>query len=126
MAGLRAQAQGLYVDEAAAELLIGHRVWLDRGDFVDGFVEVAPGLGETVMAVVDWQAAVEALEAGRLPCSDSEAGMLRVAASLAAGAPVDLGEALTGLDEFNLGLVAAAVTHAGGRRGGGAAGWGPA
>jgi hypothetical protein len=41
--------------------------------------------------------------------------VLRIAASLAAGAAVDLGDALTGLDEANLTLVAQAVLRAGGR-----------
>jgi len=69
-----------------------------------------------VMAVVDWEAAVAALEAGRLPCSGGEGRILRLAASIAAGVPVDLREALTGLDEANSGLVAVAVLHAAGHR----------
>jgi hypothetical protein len=101
---------------AALELLIGHRRWLRRADFIDGFVELGPGLvGETVIAVVDWAAAIEALEAGRLPCSSSEGAVLGIAASLADDIPVDLGAALSGLDATNLGLVAAAVMRAGGR-----------
>ena len=34
-AALRAHADGLYCAQAAAELLIGHRVWLGRAEFVD-------------------------------------------------------------------------------------------
>jgi hypothetical protein len=41
---------------------------------------------------------------------------LRIAAILAEGIPVDLGEAVTGLDEVTIGLVAAAVVRANGRR----------
>ena len=37
-------------------------------------------------------------------------------ACIAAGVPVDLREALTGLDEANSGLVAVAVLHASGHR----------
>ena len=37
------------------------------------------------MAVVDWEAAVAALEAGRLPCSGGEGRILRLAASIAGG-----------------------------------------
>jgi len=70
------------------------------------------------LAIVDWPAVVGALEAGRLPCSGSEGQVLRITASIAAGIPVALGEAVSGLDDRNLGLVAAAVLHAGGRRGG--------
>jgi hypothetical protein len=114
---LRAQAAGLLCAVAAVELLIGHVVWLRRNDFVDGFVRmVDPPRADVALAWVDWEAAVRALEAGRLPCSGSEAGLLRVAASIAEGISVDLGEVVTGLDERNLVLVAGAVLVAGGRR----------
>jgi hypothetical protein len=73
-------------------------------------VELGRGL-----ALVDWQAAVRALDAGRLACSGSEAQVLRLAASIAEGVPVDLGAAVTGLDQTNIALVARAVLHAGGR-----------
>jgi hypothetical protein len=100
---------------AAVELLIGHAVWLCRNDFVDGFVHIAAGSGEArVLAWVDWHPAVRALQGGRLPCSGSEAGLLRIAASLAEGIPVDLGAALSSLDERNLGLVVEAMRCAGG------------
>ena len=68
------------------------------------------------MAAVDWEAAVAALDAGRLPCSGGEGRILRLAASIAGGVPVDLGEAVTGLDENNAVLAAAAVLHAAGLR----------
>ena len=42
--------------------------------------------------------------------------MLRIAASIAEGVPVDFREAVTGLDENNAVLAAAAVLHAAGRR----------
>lgn len=59
-----------------------------------------------------------ALEAGGLACSGSEAQLLCIAASLAAGVAVDLRRALSGLDERNAALVVAATAHAaGGRRG---------
>jgi hypothetical protein len=82
---------------------------------VDVFVcTVGEPTGETTRVWVDWPAAVRALESGRLPCSGSEAGLLRVAASLAEGILVDLGDALSSLDERNLVLVAEAVLRAGG------------
>jgi hypothetical protein len=115
---LRAPAKGVYCAEAAVELLIGHQRWLGREDFVDGFVESGQGLiCGTAMAWVDWPAAVAALDGGRLPCSGSEGQVLRLAASIAEGVPVDLRAALMGLDEANLSLVAKAVLHATGRRG---------
>jgi hypothetical protein len=118
-AALRAQAAGLLCAVAAVELLIGHAVLLRRAGFVDRFVTVETDLGlvgGSVLAWVDWPAAVEALQTGQLPCSASEGRILRIAASLAEGLPVDLGEALTSLDEANIGLVAAAVLVAGGHR----------
>jgi hypothetical protein len=97
--------------------LIGHGSWLRRSDFVDRCLEVNHGLGgETVLAGVDWAAAVAALESGELACSGSEGRLLRIAASIAVGVPLDLGEALTGLDEANLALVTEAVVLAGGWR----------
>lgn len=103
---------------AAVELLIGHAVWLRRNDFVDLFVQaVDENADEMTLAWVDWRAAVGALDAAQLPCSGSDAAMLRVAASIAEGSPVDLGEELSSLDERNLVLVAEAVLRAGGRAG---------
>jgi hypothetical protein len=40
---LRAHSDGLYCEQAAAELLIGHRVWLGREEFVEWFVQVCAG-----------------------------------------------------------------------------------
>ena len=69
-----------------------------------------------VMAAVDFEAAARALEAGELPCSGGEGRVLRIAASVGGGVPVDLREAVTGLDENNAVLAAAAVLHAAGHR----------
>ena len=69
-----------------------------------------------VMAAVDFEAAARALEAGVLPCCGGEGRVLRIAASIAGGVPVDLGEAVTGLDENNAVLAAVAVLHAAGHR----------
>lgn len=66
------------------------------------------------MARVDWQAAVAALEAGRLPCSNREGQLLRVAASIAEGRRLDLRDALAGLERRNLIVFTTAVLHAGG------------
>jgi hypothetical protein len=56
------------------------------------------------------------VETAQLPCSVSESQVLLIAASLAKGVPVDLGEAVTGLDAVNSVLVARAVLAAGGHR----------
>jgi hypothetical protein len=103
--------------EAAVELLIGHRLWLFRGDFLA--IAVEPGqevFSGREMAAVDFAAAAAALEAGVLPCSGGEGRVLRIAASIAEGVPVDLREAACGLDENNAVLAAAAVLHAAGHR----------
>jgi hypothetical protein len=113
-AALRANAAGLLADEAAIELLISHRLWLHRNDFVDDYIATGPGLtNPTSMACVDWPGAITALDTGALVCSSSEARMLRIAASLAAGLPLDLSDTVTGLDTANLDLVVQAILHAG-------------
>jgi hypothetical protein len=72
--------------------------------------------GGAALAAVDFEAAARALEAGVLPCCGGEGRVLRIAASIAGGVPVDLGEAVTGLDENNAVLAASAVLHAAGHR----------
>ena len=93
-AGLRAGAAGLHCAEAGAGLLIGQGAWLRRGDFTGPFIAVTPGLAG--------QAAVAAPGGGALPCSSGERRILHLAASIAAGVPADLGEALTGLDRAGI------------------------
>jgi hypothetical protein len=51
-----------------------------------------------------------------LPCSDGERQVLLVAASIAAGIPVDLREAALGMDRLNAIRAARAVCHAAGCR----------
>jgi hypothetical protein len=68
------------------------------------------------MAEIDWPTTITALDTGGLPCSSGEQRMLRLAASLANGIPVDLRDALTGLDDRNIELTITAVLHASGRR----------
>lgn len=117
-AALRAWTKGLFRLEAAVELLIGHGWWLYRRDFLEVAVEFGQGIVDgSVLAAVDWEAAVAALDAGRLPCSGGEEQMLRLAASIADGVPLDLGDAVSGLDKRNACLVAGAVLHAAGHRG---------
>ena len=61
---------------------------------------------------VDFGAAASVLEAGVLSCSVGQGRVLRIAASIAEGVPVDLREAVTGLDASNAVLAAGAVLHA--------------
>ncbi len=110
---LRAWARGIYPDEAGVELLIAHSVFLHRADFTSRFITI-PGDGAG-LAAIDWPAAIAALD-GSLPCSGGENRMLRLAASLAAGIPVNLRDALTGIDGRGIQLVIQAVLHASGHR----------
>lgn len=115
---LRTHARGLLCVQAAVELLIGHQRWLLREDFVGRFVGLVPDTGDGApLAVVSWRGAVRALTAGRLACSDGEGCLLRIAASIAEGSPVDLGHFLSTLDGPGIGLVVEAVRRAA-RRGG--------
>jgi hypothetical protein len=109
-AALRAAAEGLYTLEAAAGLIIAHDTWLGRDDFAR-FIHNGTGT-----AAIDWGAAIGALDIGELPSSAGEKRMLRLAASLADQAPVNLGDAITGIDECNLSILIRAVLHAAGRR----------
>jgi hypothetical protein len=116
-AALRAHAAGLLCAAAAVELLIGHAVWLHRIRFVDRFVTVqadAGLVGQAVLAWVDWHAAVAAVQTAQLPCSAGEGRILLIAASIAGGVPLDLGDAVSGLDAVNSVRVARAVLTAGG------------
>ncbi|MEV4179783.1 hypothetical protein AB0J69_61590, partial [Nonomuraea sp. NPDC049709] len=66
------------------------------------------------LAFIDWDAAITALNAGRLPCSGGERAVLRIAASMSGGISVDLRDVLTSLDPVNLALAATAVSIAAG------------
>jgi ADP-ribose pyrophosphatase YjhB (NUDIX family) len=112
---LRAWARGIYPDEAGVELLIGHAVFLHRADFTSRFITTPASSDGTPLAVIDWPAVIAALD-GSLPCSGGENRMLRLAASLAAGIPVSLRDALTGIDGRSTQLVIQAVLHASGHR----------
>jgi hypothetical protein len=111
-AALRAGATGLYALEAATGLIIAHATWLTRHDDFGHFIHHGAGT-----AAIDWEAAIGALQAGRLPCSAGERRMLRLAASLADDVPVSLGEAVTGIDDRNVDLLLTAIGHAAGRQG---------
>lgn len=117
-AALRACAAGLYPAEAGIALLIDHGTVLNRADFTSRFIQHGTSIsdGTTQMAAIDWTAVITALDAGELPCSGGERRILRLAASLDGGIPVDLRDAITGLDEHNTSLLLAAIDHASGNR----------
>jgi hypothetical protein len=110
---LRAHAAGLLADTAAVDLLVTHRYWLHRPAFTARFVHpITASDGRCTGAWIDWPAAITALQRGELPCSSSQADMLRIAASLGAALPVILRDVLGGLDRANIAAVRAAITAA--------------
>jgi hypothetical protein len=111
---LRAGASGIHSLEAGTSLLIDSGCWLGREDFTTRFVTVGTD-EDGPIASIDWEAAITALDAGELPCSGGERRILRLAASLAAGTPVSMNDALPGIDDRQACLVVQAVAHASGQ-----------
>jgi len=116
-AALRAHAAGLYPGEADTELLISHGAILHRDDFTP-FVHTGTSIsdGTTMLAWIDWPAALSALHHGQLPVSGGERRILQLAASIAEGSPVSLRDTIPGLDDRNLKLLTTAIKHAAGHR----------
>ena len=113
---LRACARGIHPLEAGTGLLIDCGSWLHRDDFTSKFIEVGTSIsdGVTLLASIDWEAAVTALHAGELPASGGERRMLLLASSIAGGTPVSLNDTLVGIDSRNASLTVRAVAHAAG------------
>jgi hypothetical protein len=113
---VRAGAAGLYSLEAACDLIISTG-WLHRDDFISFVSTVTPVTdGVTELAHIDWQSVIASRDGGLLPCGSAENKILRMAASIAVGIPVDLSESLCGLDQSSIALVVRAVRHANGDR----------
>jgi hypothetical protein len=106
---LHACATGIYPLEAGVALLISNGTFLHRADFTSRFITTATSIsdGTTPMTAIDWDATITALPAG-------ERRILQLAASLAAGIPVDLRDTVTGLDDHNTDLLLTAIRHAAG------------
>lgn len=100
---VRAWARGIYPAEAGAELLLRAGLaaagpWLRRAEATGGLWLDADLITDDTI--------------GRL--SGGQQRILRIAASLLGGAPVNLYEEVPGLDRDHLALVLAAIAHAGG------------
>lgn len=97
-------AAGLYAAEAEVRLLLGHGDWPVRLAEA-GLIELDEDADLDPDAVryawVQWPAVVVALEAGELAGSSSTVRVLRVAASLGGSVPVDLADAVCGLDRWS-------------------------
>jgi hypothetical protein len=87
---LSACASGIHPLEAGTELIIDCGCWLHREDFTSRFITAGTSINDagTMMASIDWAAAITALDAGELPCSSGERRDLRLAASITGGTPV--------------------------------------
>ena len=110
-------AVGDYSAEAAVLLLANAGHWLPQLQ-ATGLVSLLDDVdGEGLWAQVAWPEVDAALRAGTIGGSGSQLRLLRAAASLADGQPVDLGDLAAGLDRDGLTLVLAAVAHAGGSHG---------
>jgi hypothetical protein len=75
-------AAGIPADTAAVELLARHDHFLHLPEFrrlIAAGSAISSGMP---VAVIRWRAAVHALEAGLLPCTRTEAAVLRIAASI--------------------------------------------
>ena len=108
-------AADLTCDTAAAELTAAHHSWLARADFVTGHIHAGTRHDGHPYAWIDWESAVSALDGRRLACTGSEAGILRIAASLGDHTiPVHLARVLGSLDHTNIALVTTAITRANG------------
>jgi hypothetical protein len=108
-------AEGICADIAAVMLIDRHGHFLHQPAFRR---IIAAGSCITTgqpLAVIRWNAAIHALEAGQLPCTGSEQAILRIAASLAGpGIVVNLRDNLGSLDHRNIALVTDAITAASG------------
>lgn len=108
-------AEGMCADIAAVMLIDRHGRFLHDPAFRR---IIAAGSSVTTgqpLAVIRWNAAITALEAGQLPCSSSEQAILRIAASLAGpGIAVNLRDNLGSLDHRNIALVTDAIKAANG------------
>ncbi|MGH3238663.1 MAG: hypothetical protein ACRDOH_36485 [Streptosporangiaceae bacterium] len=108
-------AAGLTSASAAAGLIAAHRTWLTRTDFTTTCVHAGIRDDQHPYAYIDWDLAVTALDSHQLSCSPSEAGILRIAASLGdQDIPVHLARVPGSLDHTNIALVTTAITRANG------------
>jgi len=108
-------ADGILADTAAVQLIISHQSFLHRDAF-RRVIHAGTSISTSQpLAVIDWDAALRALDAGLMPCASSERAILRIAASLGdPEIPVRLRTVLGNLDTRNISLVTDAITTANG------------
>ena len=109
-------AGGICAESAAVALIAAHGHFLHDPDFrrIIAAGPASAGSGDPV-EVIRWNAAIRALDHGRLTGSPSEKAVLRIAASIAGPTiPVRLGASLGSLDRRNIAFVTDAITAANG------------
>jgi hypothetical protein len=109
-AALRAGADGLYALEAATGLIMARASWLAREDFAR-YIDAGIGITDprTEMASIDWEATISALDAGELPSSAASGECSASRPASPTRPPVSLGDAITGIDHHNVGLLVKAA-----------------
>ena len=107
-------ADGICAEAAAVALISAHGHFLHEPAF-RRIIAAGSAISGEPAAVIRWNAAIWALEHGRLTCSPPERAVLQIAASIAEpGIAVRLGASLGSLDRCNIALVAGAITAANG------------
>jgi hypothetical protein len=116
LAMLLAQAaDGICAESAAVTLIAAHGHFLHEPAFRRIIAAGSAARCGQPVAVIRWNAAIWALEHGRLVCSPSQKAVLAIAASIAEpGIAVRLGAHLGSLDRRNIALVTDAITAANG------------
>jgi hypothetical protein len=108
-------AAGDHGAESGVLLLMAFGDWLpqlSQADLITVDICLDGWCGDGPIAKMNWAGVDAALYDGRLAGSSGDIAVLRVAASLAHGRPVDLGELAAGLDRRSIGSVQAAIAFA--------------
>jgi hypothetical protein len=106
-------AAGMLAETAAVTQLAEHGTWLSRATFTSRCLDIADDLTDVpggTAAVIRWRTAITSLD--RHGATGSEKAVLRIAASIAAGIPLSLHDALGSLDHAALRAVLRAIAHA--------------
>ena len=111
---LHACVKGILTAEAAVSLLSDCGSWLHRDDFTSQFITTADDADDGRHPDGPDRLAGRGHGSQPRPAALQQRGTARAqtAASIAAGTPVSLSDALTGIDRRNASLVVEAVAHA--------------
>jgi hypothetical protein len=112
---LRAWAVGFEPVSSAIELLIAHRSWLARSDFVAACVDLFEGYdyldGQAPMGCIRWDEVPPFLDQ-EIACGADMTCFLAIATELAGvDTGIPLGELIDGLDDVQIALVVDAIRH---------------